>query len=149
MFPALGGGAELAIHCDFRLFADEKSAVGFVHGKMGIIPAWGGLTAAVQTLGYRTALDLVMTARVVRAAEAQSLGLCDAVVSDVQGATAWLAQRTHADVSVVRAAKCAAHYNQHCADPGQARQHEMNLFYPLWGAPANKRALSQKLKHKT
>ncbi|MBB6455015.1 enoyl-CoA hydratase/carnithine racemase [Salirhabdus euzebyi] len=40
---ARGGGCELASACDFR-FADEDSSHGFVQGKLGILPGWGGGT---------------------------------------------------------------------------------------------------------
>lgn len=40
---ALGGGAEIAVSCDYILAA-ENAKLGFVHGKMGIITAWGGAT---------------------------------------------------------------------------------------------------------
>lgn len=39
--PTLGGGAELSVSCDFIVAADDVK-YGFVHGKMGIVPAWGG-----------------------------------------------------------------------------------------------------------
>uniref|UniRef100_A0A1B6FY39 Ethylmalonyl-CoA decarboxylase n=1 Tax=Cuerna arida TaxID=1464854 RepID=A0A1B6FY39_9HEMI len=144
---AIGGGAELAISCDFRLFSNKDAAMGFVHGRMGIIPAWGGLTTAIQTLGYRTALDLVTTARVVRAAEAEQLGLSDALVSDLSGALDWLAQRTQYDVSVVRAVKCVAN-NTRQLGSDNLLDFEKRVFSPLWGGPANKLALSQRIKHK-
>lgn len=40
---ALGGGAELATACDFRLFT-SKGEIGFVQGRMGVVTGWGGGT---------------------------------------------------------------------------------------------------------
>lgn len=40
---ALGGGAELATACDFRLFTN-KGEIGFVQGRMGVVTGWGGAT---------------------------------------------------------------------------------------------------------
>lgn len=40
---ALGGGAEISVSCDY-IIAAENMRFGFVHGKMGIITAWGGAT---------------------------------------------------------------------------------------------------------
>lgn len=133
--------------CDYRIFHHDAS-LGFVHGRMGIVPAWGGLTSAVQSLGYRTALDLMATARVVRAEEALQLGLCDAVVNSTDQALGWLAERTKYDVSVVRAAKSIANHTRDCAGRQQALEYEKRVFAPLWGGPANREALSKKLKHK-
>lgn len=149
-FSALGGGAEVAISCDFRLFSSPDSAIGFVHTRMGLIPAWGGMSTAVRTLGYRTALDLVTTGRVVRAAEAETIGLCDAVVGNMNGAMDWLAQRTRGEASVIRSAKCVAVHCNLGSIQGLENilDFEKHVFSPLWGGPANKHALSQKLKHK-
>lgn len=144
----MGGGAELAISCDFRVFGNNSS-MGFVHARMGLIPAWGGLSTAVRTLGYRRALDLVTTGRVVHAEEAEGIGLCDAVVADQAAAEDWLAQRTRWDASVVRAAKCVAVHCSLASGEGQYVQDlEQRLFSPLWGGPVNKLALRQRLKHK-
>ncbi|XP_054259086.1 ethylmalonyl-CoA decarboxylase-like [Macrosteles quadrilineatus] len=145
---ALGGGAELAISCDFRLFS-KNASLGFVHAKMGIMPAWGGMTMAIQTLGYKTALDLVSTARLVRTPEAQNIGLCDAVVDSAEEAKAWLSERVKWDVSATRAIKAVAANvrNSHLTEE-HIWDYEKKVFSPLWGGPANQQALQSKVKHK-
>ncbi|CAG9813983.1 unnamed protein product [Phaedon cochleariae] len=49
--PAVGGGSELAVFADYILVTDNAK-LGFVHGKMGIITAWGGGTSD-QQYGFR------------------------------------------------------------------------------------------------
>lgn len=44
---AIGGGAEIAMAADFRVMS-PNSKIGFVHGKMGLTPAWGGASRLVE-----------------------------------------------------------------------------------------------------
>lgn len=76
---ALGGGAELAVSCDFRLMSGKSKAFGFVHAKMGILPAWGGTTRLVEKIGYNRALDLLSSARILNPGECLKIGLVDEV----------------------------------------------------------------------
>jgi len=144
---ALGGGAELAISCDFRLFS-KTASMGFVHARMGITPAWGGMTTAIHTLGYRTALDLVTTARVVKTPEAQAIGLCDTVVDSINEAEEWLSQRVKWDVGPLQAIKAIASNTRNNTLFSDSYNYEKRIFSPLWGGPVNQQALKSKIKHK-
>jgi 2-(1,2-epoxy-1,2-dihydrophenyl)acetyl-CoA isomerase len=77
--PAAGGGANLALACDYRLAADTAS-IGQVFHKLGLVPDWGGTYFLPRLTRTSTALELVWSARMVPAAEAQRLGLFDRVV---------------------------------------------------------------------
>jgi 2-(1,2-epoxy-1,2-dihydrophenyl)acetyl-CoA isomerase len=77
--PAAGGGANLALACDYRLAADTAS-IGQVFHKLGLVPDWGGTYFLPRLTSTSTALELVWSARMVPAAEAQRLGLFDRVV---------------------------------------------------------------------
>lgn len=46
---ALGGGSEIAVYPDYLLIT-ENTRLGFIHGKMGIITAWGGGSRSVVNL---------------------------------------------------------------------------------------------------
>jgi len=76
---AYGGGAELALLCDVIL-ASEQAAFRFPEVALGIIPGGGGCYTLVQAVGKYRAKELVLTARVVPAAEAEALGLASRVV---------------------------------------------------------------------
>jgi 2-(1,2-epoxy-1,2-dihydrophenyl)acetyl-CoA isomerase len=76
---AAGGGANLALACDFRIAA-EGAAIGQVFAKLGLGPDWGGSYFLPRLVGPSRALELVWSARMVPAAEAHALGLFDRVV---------------------------------------------------------------------
>ncbi|HYL20483.1 MAG TPA: enoyl-CoA hydratase/isomerase family protein [Gemmatimonadales bacterium] len=77
--PAAGGGANLALACDYRI-ASEQASIGQVFTKLGLVPDWGGSFFLPRLVGPAKALELVWSARMVPAAEALALGLFDRVV---------------------------------------------------------------------
>jgi len=77
--PAVGGGAELALACDFRI-ASEKARFIFPEVRLGFIPDGGAIPRLVRLLGYGKAKDLIMTGRVVEAEEAERIGLVNKCV---------------------------------------------------------------------
>ena len=76
---AAGGGANLALACDYRLASDAAS-IGQVFHKLGLGPDWGGSYFLPRLVGISTALELIWSARMVPAPEAAQLGLFDRVV---------------------------------------------------------------------
>ncbi len=76
---AAGGGANLALACDYRLASDQAS-IGQVFHRLGLVPDWGGSFFLPRLVGPSRALELVWSARMVPAAEAAGLGLFDRVV---------------------------------------------------------------------
>lgn len=77
---AAGGGANLALACDYRLASDQAS-IGQVFHRLGLGPDWGGSYFLPRLTSISKALELVWSARMVPAAEAAQLGLFDRVVS--------------------------------------------------------------------
>ncbi|MFN2570024.1 MAG: enoyl-CoA hydratase/isomerase family protein, partial [Gemmatimonadales bacterium] len=71
--PAAGGGANLALACDYRLASDQAS-IGQVFHKLGLVPDWGGSFFLPRLTGISKALELVWSARMVPAIEAAELG---------------------------------------------------------------------------
>lgn len=76
---ALGGGCELALACDWRVVA-EDAKLGQPEIKLGIIPGAGGTQRLARLIGPARAKDLIMSGRMVDAAEALRIGLADRVV---------------------------------------------------------------------
>ena len=91
---AAGGGANLALACDYRVASDQAS-IGQVFHKLGLVPDWGGSYFLPRLTGISKALELVWSARMVPAAEAADLGLFDRVVphATLASEAASLAQR--------------------------------------------------------
>jgi enoyl-CoA hydratase len=76
---ALGGGCELAMMCDLIIAADTAQ-FGQPEIKLGIIPGAGGTQRLPRAIGKAKAMDLVLTARMMDAQEAERCGLVARVV---------------------------------------------------------------------
>lgn len=84
---ALGGGAELAVACDFRV-AVTGARIGFLQSRLAITPAWGGSIDLMDLVGRRRALRLMATAEMLTAQDACEGGLIDMVAAPEETAVA-------------------------------------------------------------
>jgi enoyl-CoA hydratase len=78
---ALAGGLELALWCDLRI-ATEGSKLGYPERRWGVPLIDGGTQRLPRIVGLGRALDLILTGRIVDAAEAHSMGLLTEVVAE-------------------------------------------------------------------
>ena len=76
---ALGGGCEVAAMCDI-VIAAENAKFGQPEITLGILPGMGGTQRLARSIGKAKTMDLVLTGRLMDAAEAESCGLVSRVV---------------------------------------------------------------------
>src|SRR5690349_16170923 len=76
---ALGGGCEIAMQCDLIIAADTAK-FGQPEIKLGVIPGIGGTQRLAKAVGKAKAMDLILTGRMMDAAEAERSGLVARIV---------------------------------------------------------------------
>ena len=86
---ALGGGLEIALHCDVRTLAANVRHLGFPEVFLGLFPAWGGTQLTPRLVGAAAAVKLIVDNplaqnRMLSAPDALELGLVDHVLEPVE-----------------------------------------------------------------
>jgi 3-hydroxyacyl-CoA dehydrogenase/enoyl-CoA hydratase/carnithine racemase len=101
----LGGGVEIALHCDYRTIASSVRHFACPEVFLGLFPAWGGTQIVPRIAGVDAALRFIVANplrqnRMLTGAEAESLGLVDEVLHPAEfldDSVALLLQRTRPD----------------------------------------------------
>eukprot|EP00580_Thalassiosira_gravida_P018729 CAMPEP_0201669872 /NCGR_PEP_ID=MMETSP0494-20130426/25060_1 /ASSEMBLY_ACC=CAM_ASM_000839 /TAXON_ID=420259 /ORGANISM="Thalassiosira gravida, Strain GMp14c1" /LENGTH=819 /DNA_ID=CAMNT_0048150747 /DNA_START=140 /DNA_END=2599 /DNA_ORIENTATION=+ len=80
--PALGGGLEWALWCDYRICTDASSTkMGLPEVKLGFLPGFGGTQNLPALVGVQGGMDMMLTGKDIRPAKAKKMGLVDLVVA--------------------------------------------------------------------
>jgi enoyl-CoA hydratase len=105
---AFGGGCELALASTFRLAA-PTAMFGLPEIKLGLIPGYGGTQRLPRLIGESRALEIIMTGRNVPAAEAENIGLINAMVHGdlLEAGLAFAARFTRYSLPVLEMARRA------------------------------------------
>lgn len=77
--PAVTGGLELALHCDF-LIASERATFADTHARVGVLPGWGLSVLLPQRVGFAMARRMSLTGDFIDADRALQAGLVTEVV---------------------------------------------------------------------
>lgn len=93
---ALGGGLELALCCDIRI-ASERAKLGMPEVRLAVLPGSGGTQRLPRVVGVARAKELILTGRILTAAEAERIGLVNQVVPAGEALTA--ADATAAEIA--------------------------------------------------
>jgi enoyl-CoA hydratase len=139
----LGGGCELAMMCDF-LIASETAKFGQPEIKVGVTPGAGGTQRLPRTIGKSKAMDLLLTARMIDAAEAERTGLVSRVVAaDKVMEEALAAATTIASMSVNVAMAIKDSVNRAFETTlTEGVRYERRYFHAAFGTPAQKEGMS-------
>ncbi len=140
---ALGGGCELAMMCDLIIAADT-ARFGQPEIKLGIIPGAGGTQRLTRAVGKAKAMDLVLTGRMMDAAEAERAGLVARVVPAAElMAVAMEAAQTIAGYSLpsVTVAKQAVNAALETT-LREGIRYERGVFYALFATADQKEGMS-------
>jgi enoyl-CoA hydratase len=140
---ALGGGCELAMMCDIIIAADSAK-FGQPEIKLGIIPGAGGTQRLPRAVGKAKAMDLVLTARVMDAAEAERSGLVSRVVpagkllEEALAAASQIASHSLPSVMMAKEAINRAYE----APLSEGMLFERRLFHSLFGTEDQKEGMA-------
>jgi enoyl-CoA hydratase len=139
----LGGGCELAMMCDFLIAADTAK-FGQPEIKVGVTPGAGGTQRLPRTIGKSKAMDLLLTARMIDATEAERTGLVSRVVAaDKVMEEAMAAATTIASMSVNVAMAIKDSVNRAFETTlTEGVRYERRYFHAAFGTPAQKEGMS-------
>ncbi|TAM74058.1 enoyl-CoA hydratase/isomerase family protein [bacterium] len=134
---AVGGGIEIALACDYRI-ARPTVRLGAIQVKSGLMPAWGGRTRLVRTVGRSRALELMLTGRLISAQEAAAYGLVDEIADDAAARGLALArsiaQHPAECTRAIEELVAAEESSSHSVD----LEREARRFADLWEGPARR-----------
>ncbi len=140
---ALGGGCELAMMCDF-IIAAETARFGQPEITLGIIPGMGGSQRLTRAVGKAKAMDLVLTGRMMDAAEAERSGLvarvvpADKLLDEALAVAARIA--SHSRPSVLMAKEAVNRALETTLDEGL--RFERRLFHSLFATEDQKEGMA-------
>jgi enoyl-CoA hydratase len=140
---ALGGGCELAMMCDM-IFAADTARFGQPEINLGVIPGAGGTQRLTKAVGKSKAMDMVLTARMMDAAEAERANLvskvfpADQLIPEVLKIAAKIADLSPVAVQFAKAAVNRAFETT----LAEGVRYERATFLSLFGTPHQKEGMA-------
>ena len=153
---AVGGGAEVAVGCDLRVF-NPSARIGFVQARLALTSGFGGGMRLARMIGQPKALQLMLSAKTIDVPKAQSLGLVQYCLPEgttngpqaLQRTIEWY--RTNFGTITVHASRQVKSIIAESAKNqplDQALDFEAKMFHSAWGSKEHKAALDSNIKHK-
>jgi enoyl-CoA hydratase len=131
---AFGGGCEIVAACDLRL-SSPHARFSFAQVPNGLITGWGGTGFLVYLIGQSRALDLLLTARMFAAEEAQHMGFIQRIAAEGENVLAaardWAAELVTLPKEALAATKRLVYAAGHLSAAEIAKM-EAELFVGLW-----------------
>src|SRR6202012_5258056 len=140
---ALGGGCELAMMCDFILAADTPK-FGQPEINLGVLPGAGGTQRLTRAVGKSKAMDMILTARMMDAAEAERANL----VSRVFPADQLLAETLKIATRIAELSPVASQFAKAAVNRAfettlvEGVRYERTTFLSLFGTPHQKEGMA-------
>jgi len=140
---ALGGGCELAMMCDM-IFAADSAKFGQPEINLGVIPGAGGTQRLTRAVGKSKAMDMILTARMMDAAEAERANL----VSRVFPADQLLPEALKIAERIANLSPVAVQFAKQAVNRAyettlaEGVRHERALFLSLFGTPDQKEGMN-------
>jgi enoyl-CoA hydratase len=140
---ALGGGCELAMMCDFLIAADS-ARFGQPEIKVGVTPGAGGTQRLPRAIGKAKAMDMLLTTRMIDAAEAERTGLVSRVIpADKLMEEALAVAQTIAQMPVSVAMQIKDSVNRAFETTlTEGVRYERRFFHAGFGTPAQKEGMA-------
>jgi enoyl-CoA hydratase len=139
---AIGGSCELVMSCDI-IIAAETARFGQPETNIGVIPGAGGTQRMTRAVGKARAMDLILTGRMITAAEALQMGLISRVVpaenwyEEAFGVCRELASRPPLALRLAKEAILKAHESS----LREGLDYERRLFYMLFATDDQKEGM--------
>jgi 3-hydroxyacyl-CoA dehydrogenase/enoyl-CoA hydratase/carnithine racemase len=106
----MGGGLEVALHCDYRTLSSGAAAISFPECFLGLVPGWGGTQLLPNLIGADKAVKVIIENalnqnKMLRAKEAYELGIADAFFEPadfLEQSLAWAADVLNGRIALLR-----------------------------------------------
>lgn len=107
---AMGGGVEIALHCDYRTLSTGAAALSLPEVFLGIVPGWGGATLLPKLIGPTNAIKVIIENpmsqnRQLKPKDALALGMVDVLLEPadfLSQSIVWAARVLNGEISVER-----------------------------------------------
>jgi len=137
--PAIGGGAEIAVAADLRLFS-SAGYLHFVHAQLGVVPGWGGTARLMAHCGRGQALRLLTYGERCPGALAEGMGL--GIYAGEEELARRIGSLSGLAPAVLRALKAQILCGRRLSDPAREKQ-EAHHFSEVWAGEAHAAALAK------